>query len=178
VPESTDASQIEQLRASIKNEVIQQFSKWLVAAVITAIGLSAIGWWLYLLPKITEITGGMPPGAVAAFDDPNDCPAGWVKFDEAAGRTIIGVGAGPGLTVRSYRDRAGEEEHTLTVPELPSHTHDVMQMVQNDAEDGVDSAARNSFEHNNRTVQSGATGGGRPHNNMPPFLALRFCKKK
>jgi microcystin-dependent protein len=39
------------------------------------------------------------------------------------GRTIIGVGTGPGLTTRPLGVKDGEERHTLTLNEMPSHSH-------------------------------------------------------
>jgi len=39
------------------------------------------------------------------------------------GRTIVGVGSGSGLTPRAIGDMFGEENHTLTVSELATHTH-------------------------------------------------------
>lgn len=39
------------------------------------------------------------------------------------GRAPIGLGTGPGLSTRVLGDYLGEEDHTLTVAELASHTH-------------------------------------------------------
>lgn len=41
------------------------------------------------------------------------------------GRTILGAGAGPGLTTRNRGDKGGEETHTLTVAEVATHAHGV-----------------------------------------------------
>jgi hypothetical protein len=174
---ATDLPELDELRASVKKEVTQQAAKWLVATAVAAALLAASGWWLYLKPKLIEIAGGVPPGLVAVFDIPKDCPAGWSPFDEAAGRTIIGVGKGRDLAERRYREEGGFETHTLTVDELPPHTHEVTQMIGDNNVDGVDSTTTRSGEHHNEPRRSGATGGGRAHNNMPPFIALRYCKK-
>jgi microcystin-dependent protein len=40
-----------------------------------------------------------------------------------AGRVPGAIGAGAGLTVRHLGDLSGEETHTLTIPEMPSHDH-------------------------------------------------------
>lgn len=42
---------------------------------------------------------------------------------DLCGRTIIGVGTGAGLTTRSLGAKDGEEQHTLTLNEIPSHSH-------------------------------------------------------
>ena len=45
------------------------------------------------------------------------------KLPDFRGRVIGGVGAGFGLTSRDFGDTTGSETVTLTVPNLPSHTH-------------------------------------------------------
>lgn len=45
------------------------------------------------------------------------------SLPELRGRTVIDTGAGPGLTARALGDSLGEETHTLTVAETPSHSH-------------------------------------------------------
>ena len=176
--ENENSSNLEQLRASVKKEVAQQAAKWLVAAVIAAFTIAATGWWLYLKPKLVEIAGGVPTGAVAAFDAPKECPEGWLPFDEAAGRTIIGVGKGRETSERRYREEGGKEAHALTVEELPAHTHEVIQMIGDNNVDGVDSTVTHSGEHHNEPRRSGPAGGGQSHSIMPPFIALKYCKKR
>jgi microcystin-dependent protein len=41
------------------------------------------------------------------------------------GRTAIGVGQGPQLTNRTLSQKVGEETHTLSISEMPSHSHGV-----------------------------------------------------
>lgn len=72
----------------------------------------------------------------------------------------------------------GEAEHTLTVDEMPSHTHaeriewsntkgwGLITSYSNEANAVVDTGTR-----------TGATGGGKPHNNMPPYLAVYAWKR-
>ena len=45
------------------------------------------------------------------------------NLPDCRGRVLGASGSGPGLTTRSIGDTVGEEENTLTVDELPSHTH-------------------------------------------------------
>lgn len=112
-----------------------------------------------------------------AFDSSNGCPDGWGVFDSAAGRVIIGEGKGNGLSERSYRDAGGAETHVLTLQEMPNHTHSTVQMISDNNTDGVDSTTIRSGDHHNQTRQTGANGGNKPHNNMPPFIVLTVCKK-
>lgn len=160
----------------VRNQVVQLFAKGLILGAVSLLGIAALGWWFYLQPKIQRLTGGVPPGMVAAFDLAGTCPPGWVEFSDAAGRAIIGTGKGEGLSRRKYRDTGGEERKTLTIQELPPHTH-----AANVSTGGY------SFEHhkwNDRLPgerwkqETGSTGDGKPFDIMPPFIALTFCKKQ
>lgn len=113
--------------------------------------------------------------SVVAFDAPT-CPVGWRAATQLAGRTIVGAGAGAGLSARKVGEVGGEEAHVLTVAEMPSHAHG-----------GNVSLGGHSYEHhqhgNGRLPgeawqgSSQSAGGGQGHNNMPPFAVLQYCKK-
>lgn len=45
------------------------------------------------------------------------------NIPDCKGRVLGGIGNGSGLTNRSLGDSTGEETHTLTVSEIPSHNH-------------------------------------------------------
>ena len=166
---------VDDLRNSIRSEVTAQFAKWLVGFIVACIGLTITGWWLYLKPKLVEISGGVPAGAVVSFDFPSACPGGWEEFKDGAGRVIVGQGTVNGLTDRKYRAEGGEERHILTIAEMPSHNHS-----------GNVGTSGASFEHHqtNHRMPSefwqpgtGATGGGLAHENMQPYIVLKLCKK-
>lgn len=78
--------------------------------------------------------------------------------------------------------RGGEESHTLTVAELPAHTHAVSarEAASTLNPTGALWAASNqpAYAHSpNVAMASGAistTGGGQPHENLPPVLSLTF----
>lgn len=125
------------------------------------------------------------------------CPRGWSLFTPAGGRVIVGAGqhTNDGLSeYPSYADdpddaTGGEERVRLKEPEMPKHRHD-FGFWFSDA-DGDDSTYdqnksprfRSGLNTNNRwTAQTTRTpvataGGDKPHNNMPPYIALYFCKK-
>ncbi len=165
------------MRKEIHKEARSQAAKGIVAAVIALIIFAGSGWWLYMKPKIVELAGGVPPNTVAAFDTANGCPNGWKEFEKVAGRVIVGEGSGFGLSKRGYREEGGTETHTLTENELPSHKHGVLQMVGDNNVDGVDSTTTHSGDMHNQNKHTQATGENAPHNNMQPFLVLKFCKK-
>ncbi len=115
----------------------------------------------------------LPKGAVMAFNLPK-CPDGWAPFAPLSGRVIVGVGAGAGLTERKLGDRGGEEEHRLTVDEMPSHSHQY-QTAQN--WDG-DRSGRQNAGYERITPSTSPAGGDKPHNTMPPFQALLYCERQ
>lgn len=49
--------------------------------------------------------------------------AGTFKLPDCRGRVLGAIGQGSGLTNRSLGNSIGEEAHTQTVSEMPSHTH-------------------------------------------------------
>ena len=95
------------------------------------------------------------------------------------GRTPLHVGNGHRLG-----QRAGEEQHTLTAAEMPNHDH----VVQASSDEGdklvpteaVLARSVNQIYHeptNLTQLQSGSianVGGGQPHQNMQPYLAVNF----
>lgn len=101
------------------------------------------------------------------------------------GRLPIHAGTGPGLSPRRLGARAGQEQVTLTVNQLPSHGHPMQ---------GTDSAATSIDPGGNAPAQAladytnprgpaalnmnansiTAVGGSRSHTNLMPFLCVHF----
>jgi hypothetical protein len=161
----------------LQSEIKQVATKWVVGLIGVAAAAAVTGWWLYLEPKLIALLGGVPPGFVIASDNSDTCPTGWTEYTAGAGRTIIGAGLGNGLSKYDLHDKGGEETHTLTVEEMPRHTHKVTEMIADDNIDGVDSTTSHSGEHHNESRDTGEAGSGKPHNNMQPYIALTLCKK-
>lgn len=113
--------------------------------------------------------------AIVAFDG-TSCPAGWSPVTGLAGRTIVGAGAGNGLTPRTNGEVGGEEAHTLVVGEIPAHTHEVTFTDHNGTPTKIDYSA-NEYGFTNAKETSSSTGGGLPHNNMQPFAVYQFCRR-
>lgn len=96
------------------------------------------------------------------------------------GRVPIHVGSG-----HTLGERGGAEAHTLSVAELPAHTHVVNAATR--ATDGSASPSGNVLGGgNNVYTRAGAdtalqpgtvqnVGGSQPHINTQPFLTVSFC---
>lgn len=95
------------------------------------------------------------------------------------GRTPIHFGNG-----HTLGERSGQESHTLSISELPTHTHTVSGSQTNASTPvttgSVPAAANNVYANpTNLTALNSSsitnTGGSQPHLNMQPFLSLNFC---
>ena len=101
------------------------------------------------------------------------------------GRVPIHAGDGPGLSPRRLGGKGGTEKETLTVNQLPSHTHQWKATdgaAQNDspAETGLAKPTADIYKSAASTPQGLAAktildaGGSRSHTNLMPFLCVHF----
>ena len=139
----------------------------------------------------------VPKGMIAAFDSSASgnqvCPPGWSTFNDSAGRVIIGAGvpnekygtwtrSGSGekipLTMRMPWSVGGEESHILSIQEIPRH-HFILHNLRpfqpagdsrNPNVTGITGGAGWDFATNE-------VGGDAPHNVLPPYIALYYCRK-
>ena len=68
----------------------------------------------------------------------------------------------------------GEAAHTLTVDEMPSHSHSVPYMPGRD--EGVEWVGQSGTAAS-QTRNTDINGGGAAHNNMPPYMAVYMWKR-
>ena len=95
------------------------------------------------------------------------------------GRTPIHEGSG-----HTLGERAGEQSHTVSLPELPTHTHVANAQPNTGTQLPAVNALLSQASNVYRTADSLVTlmpdtvttaGGSQPHLNMQPFLTLTFC---
>jgi microcystin-dependent protein len=124
----------------------------------------------------------VPKGGIIIWSGSvNNIPAGWVLCDGSNGtpdlrdRFVLGAG-------RNYAVDAtgGESEHTLTIEEMPSHSHKYTSPIKGN--DGMSSGNHYGNEaYRNPNINGGNseyTGGSQPHNNMPPYYSLCYIMRK
>jgi microcystin-dependent protein len=96
-------------------------------------------------------------------------------------------GQGQGLSLRDLGEQSGVESITLLVSEIPFHTHGMMASLD-DGDIKIPGPGRSLAKSTGNSIYAAATdnstlafqslpqaGGGLPHNNMQPYLALNFC---
>jgi len=92
------------------------------------------------------------------------------NLPDLRGRTTIGDGTGSGLTARTLgTQNIGEENHVLTVPEIPSHNHTVTS-YSNDVNGDI---GRGFGGTSTSGIATTSTGGGGGHNNMQPSAVVK-----
>lgn len=102
------------------------------------------------------------------------------------GRIPLHQGHGPGLSNRRLGSKGGRETETLTVNQIPSHTHTLNANARQDNVESpqgnvlcdpnpegrlYDQVPQDSFAASSSIA---ATGGSRPHTNLMPTLCVNF----
>lgn len=100
------------------------------------------------------------------------------------GRTPVGAGQAPGLSIRDLGEMGGQETVTLQLSEMPAHSHGLFGssspgstvdptgvLPAKPSRPGYTAAAQ-------VTMGDGSvrpSGGGQPHNNNMPSLVINYC---
>lgn len=159
--------------------------------------------------------GTIPKGGIIMWSgDPNTLPDGWalcngqtkdgILTPNLSGRFIVGAGlaagAGAGPTNYAMNSVGGEETHTLSEAEMPSHNHGGVTNTTGghthtysrpNGSEGYVAAYNNSAEvfkwderGNYNSSYDGdhahtiaAQGGGQAHENRPPFYVLAYIMR-
>lgn len=111
------------------------------------------------------------------------------RVPDLRGRVPIHAGVGPGLTPRNLGDMGGTQTVGLAAASLPLHSHSANGCSNPKVSSGVPAVdnslcktnapayAPSTSAHNTSFDVSviGSTGGSLPHDNMMPYVELRFC---
>lgn len=94
----------------------------------------------------------------------------WTAF--GAGKVLVGVD-GSDSDFNTVEETGGAKTHTLTISEMPAHTHTYGKSTTNEAMsihdiNGLRGAA---------TTNTGSTGGGAAHNNLQPYITVYMWKR-
>ena len=98
----------------------------------------------------------------------------WEPF--GAGQVLVGAGTNGGRNFTAG-STGGEYEHTLTVDEMPAHTHSEHGRSRSTYDGGDyfnNTSGVRGYSWNNTT---GSAGGGKPHNNMQPYVVVYMWRR-
>jgi microcystin-dependent protein len=150
-----------------------------------------------------NVYGGIPIGGIILWSGKQSpaVPDGWSLCDGAnntpdlRGRFVVGFGNSEPFN--AIDASGGEKEHTLTVDEMPSHGHS----ITDPGHEHIETASTATVHHiaqgsiyltyggtplatANDTTASATTGitidpsgGGQPHNNLPPYYVLAYIMR-
>ena len=102
----------------------------------------------------------------------------WERYGK--GQVLVGVDENDD-DFNEANKTGGEKEHTLTIDEMPSHTHQVGRW--NPSGSGFDqnqrklAAAPNNGTGVNGAVETAANGGSKAHNNMQPYISVYMFRR-
>lgn len=135
--------------------------------------------------------GAYPVGAIylsVTDADPAALFGGtWERISQ--GRFLIGAGANVANSTDYWGEypagkenfpageMGGEVEHTLTVDEMPSHTHPERLEWSNTKAWGLTGTGEGANAVVDQGGVTGSTGGGKPHSNMPPYLVCYMWRR-
>lgn len=160
--------------------------------IIMSASIAEPGGWLDCDGRLFNIT--VYPDLFSAISYSFGGADNSFNLPDMRGRAGIGLGQGSALTNRALGATGGAETHTLSGAEMPSHSHGVTDpghahsYVNNTDNQNTDNAfgTQTAADETDLSKTTGSsttgisiqnTGGGAAHNNMQPFVVLRYLIK-
>lgn len=119
-----------------------------------------------------------PIGQIVIKGD-NEDYSNWLGFTwerTAVGKVLVGIDS-TDTDFNTIGKNGGEKTHTLTLQEMPKHTHDLAKYWA--TEEGGN-AAMGSNATGKSAINSngiGNTGNSQPHNNLQPYQVVAYWKR-
>ncbi len=131
---------------------------------------------------VLSFTGGVIPSGVVVMWSGSivTIPTGWLLCDgnnntpNLTDKFVIGAGSTYGVSTAGGSTDTGA--HTLTINEIPAHTHSYI----NYQTAGTNGLTQTGAHGSQTTQTSGSIGGGQPHTHtgtLPPYFALAYIIK-
>ena len=125
--------------------------------------------WSYSFTQIYTVTGAVSTKSSRYDLDWNANKR--LQVSRMVGRVLGCAGQGAGLTTRYVGDTIGEENHKLTINEMPSHTHNIL--ASNNG--WIGTYPNNAwYDGGARSGRISPTGGDAAHNNMQPTFFINY----
>lgn len=119
-------------------------------------------------------------GEVIRFDQPLIVlpPPGWEDWNPANEQGRVWVARSVSDSDFGLGSQGGSKTHNLSINEMPSHSHSY-EDISNNTNGGVDlgvgyDGGGNRFHR--RNLNTGSQGSGQAHNNLQPYVAVRYIK--
>ena len=135
--------------------------------------------------RITNLEGkqAFAVGMILRYDQPLSVPppAGWIDWKPAGEQGRVWVSRSESDTDFGLGSTGGEKTHQLTKNEMPAHSHrQGSETLYNDFGGGTFIGNRNygnppqlpAYRNQNTSLE----GGDEAHNNLQPYIAVRFIK--
>ena len=149
--------------ANAGTNTTQAASTAFVTAAVAALDAAAINNIVYPVGSIyTNMAVATNPNSLLGMGT-------WVAY--ASGRVLVGKAASG--TFDTLDESLGSETHTLTIAELPAHTHP--ESLHNHGLNGQTTRSGNNGAHTQTTT--GSTGSGNAHNNLQPSVTVHMWKR-
>lgn len=155
----------------------------------------------YIDKKLGSMEGSSIPRGLIAMWNGTQVPNGWalcngqivddLQTPDLSGKFIVGWQSG-NKDYNLIGNTGGQDEVTLTTPEIPSHVHNFADAYYIEAHDdiGINGSQwiGNNLHGSNKTDRDNsyvalwdhdtrAVGGGQPHENRPPYYVLAYIIK-
>lgn len=117
--------------------------------------------------------GAYPVGAIyLSVNDTDPAMLFGGTWERIGGRFLLGAD-----DTYAAGSNGGEAEHTLTIDEMPKHNHEIDNLNSaGNATPFMTVQAQNKVGYGGN-VQTMYAGGGKPHNNLPPYLSVFMWKR-
>jgi hypothetical protein len=146
--------------ASVGTNTTQVASTAFVTAAITAAAINAL---VYPVGSIYfNAAVATNPATLLGFGT-------WAAY--GGGRVMVGVHSSG--TFDGLNETGGAETHTMSVAEMPAHTHSIEPGITGDG--GATGSAGVRVTHSANNTSS--TGGGGAHNNIQPYITVYMWKR-
>lgn len=96
----------------------------------------------------------------------------WEKI--AGGKVLIGIDS-TDTDFNTIGKIGGEKEHTLTIDEMPSHSHSVK--ANDNAAEGTAIGVIVPYSYTGTNRDTSKTGGDQPHNNLQPYQVVAYWQR-
>lgn len=123
--------------------------------------------------------GGIPVGLVCMWSgSTTDIPSGWALCNgsngtpDLRGRFIVGAGSS-----YSVGATGGSASVTLTEEQMPSHSHEITIRPASSSVSLSVPQSKGSASAAGADVETTTAGGGKSHENRPPYYALCYIMK-